>query len=104
MPWILLFLAGLFEIAWAFGLKETDGFTRLLPTLGTLVALLLSVGLLGLAARSLPLSTAYVVWTGIGALGTVIGGILLGTEPVNFARLLCLALIVTGVLGLKFSA
>ena len=104
MPWILLFLAGLFEIAWAFGLKETDGFTRLLPTLGTLVALLLSVGLLGLAARSLPLSTAYVVWTGIGALGTVIGGILLGTESVNFARLLCLALIVTGVLGLKFSA
>ena len=103
MPWILLFLAGLFEIAWAFGLKETHGFTRLLPTLGTLVALLLSVGLLGLAARSLPLSTAYIVWTGIGAVGTVIGGILLGTEPVNMARLLCLALILIGMLGLKFS-
>ena len=70
---------------------------------GTLVALLLSVGLLGLAARSLPLSTAYIVWTGIGALGTVIGGILLGTEPVNMARLLCLALILIGMLGLKFS-
>ena len=104
MPWILLLLAGLFEIVWAFGLKETHGFTRLLPTLGTLVALLLSVGLLGLATRSLPLSTAYVVWTGIGALGAIIGGILLGTETLNFTRLLCLALILSGVLGLKFSS
>lgn len=103
MPWILLLIAGLFEIVWAVGLKYTDGFTRLWPTLGTFVALFISVSFLAAATRSLPISTAYAVWTGVGALGTaLVGSILLG-DPVTFPRFLCMGLIAAGVIGLKFT-
>jgi quaternary ammonium compound-resistance protein SugE len=99
--WILLLLAGLFEIVWAVGLKSTDGFTRFWPAAGTLAALVVSVGLLGLAARSLPIGTAYAVWTGVGAAGVVLCGILFLGEPATAMRLVCVALIVGGVIGLK---
>lgn len=101
MAWILLFLAGLFETAWAIGLKYTDGFTRLWPTVGTVLAMVISVGLLGLAVKSLPMGTAYAIWTGIGAAGTVILGIFLFGEPATAARLGCVGLILAGVVGLK---
>ena len=101
MPWILLTLAGLFEIGWAIGLKYTDGFTRPLPTVLTAGSMLVSIVLLGLAVKTLPMGTAYAVWTGIG---TVILGIVLFAEPVTAMRLGCIALIVTGILGLKFVA
>ena len=103
MPWLLLFIAGLFEIAWALGLKYTDGFTRFWPTVGTVLALILSVGLLGLAAKSLPIGTAYAVWTGIGAVGTVLLGILLLGDPATPLRLACVGLIITGIIGLKMA-
>ncbi len=103
MSWVILIVAGLFEIAWAVGLKYTEGFTRLWPTLGTLAALVVSVWLLGLAAKTLPIGTAYAVWTGIGAVGTVLCGILLLGEPATTARLLCLGLIVAGIVGLKLT-
>ena len=101
---MLLFLAALCEIAWAIGLKYTDGFTRLWPTVGTVAALILSVALLGLAAKTLPIGTAYAVWTGIGAAGTLICGIICLGEPATAARLACVGLIVAGVVGLKFTA
>jgi len=101
MPWILLILAGLFEIAWAVGLKFTDGFTRLWPTVGTVAALVISVGLLGFAAKSLPIGTAYAVWTGIGAAGTVLCGIIFLGDPATALRLTCVGLILIGVIGLK---
>lgn len=101
MPWLLLLVAGLLEVAWAIGLKYTEGFTRLWPTVGTVAAMVASVGLLGLAMRSLPVGTAYAVWTGIGAVGTVILGIALFGEPSSAARLACVALIVAGIIGLK---
>ena len=101
MPWIILIIASLFEIAWSVGLKFTDGFTRLWPTLGTLAALLISVGLLGLAAKSLPLGTAYAVWTGIGAAGTAICGIVLFGDHATAMRLGCVGLILAGAIGLK---
>lgn len=104
MSWFLLFIAGLFEIAWAIGLKYTDGFSRLWPSVGTLAAMAVSVLLLGLAMRELPVGTAYAVWTGIGAVGTVILGIVLFNDPTNAARLLCVALIVAGILGLKLTS
>ena len=104
MPWILLTLAGLFEIGWAIGLKYTDGFTRPLPTLLTAGSMLVSIVLLGLAVKTLPMGTAYAIWTGIGTVGTVILGIVLFAEPVTAMRLGCIALIVTGILGLKFVA
>ena len=103
MPWLLLVIAGLFEIAWALGLKYTDGFTRFWPTVGTVLALIVSVGLLGLAAKSLPIGTAYAVWTGIGAVGTVLLGILLLGDPATPLRLACLGLILTGIIGLKMA-
>lgn len=103
MAWILLVAAGLFEIAWAVGLKFTDGFTRLWPTLGTIAALVISFVLLGIAAKSLPIGTAYAVWTGIGAVGTVICGIILLGDPATPLRLACLGLIILGILGLKFA-
>lgn len=103
MPWVLLVVAGLFEIAWAVGLKFSDGFTRFWPSLGTVLALAASVALLGMAAKSLPMGTAYAVWTGIGAVGAVICGICLFGDPVSPMRLICLGLIILGVLGLKFS-
>ena len=104
MPWILLFVAGLFEIGWAIGLKYTHGFTRLWPSVGTALSMLVSVVLLGLAMRDLPVGTAYAVWTGIGAVGTVILGIALFNDPANAARLVCVGLIVTGILGLKLTS
>lgn len=103
MGWGILLLAGLLEIGWAVGLKYTDGFTRLWPTLGTAVALIGSMALLGVALRTLPIGTAYAVWTGIGAVGTAILGILLFGEPANALRLVCLALIVGGIAGLKLT-
>ena len=102
MSCIILAIAGLFEIGWAIGLKYTQGFTRLWPTLGTVGAMVISVGLLGVAMRELPVGTAYAVWTGIGAVGTVILGIVLFGDPANAPRLVCVGLIVAGILGLKF--
>ena len=104
MPWILLLVAGLFEIGWAIGLKYTHGFTRLWPSVGTALSMLVSVVLLGLAMRDLPVGTAYAVWTGIGAVGTVILGIALFNDPANAARLVCVGLIVAGILGLKLTS
>lgn len=101
MAWGLLVLAGLFEIGWAIGLKYTAGFTRLWPTIGTVGAMAVSVALLGLAMQSLPVGTAYAVWTGIGTIGTVMLGILLFGDPATAARLGCIGLIASGILGLK---
>jgi quaternary ammonium compound-resistance protein SugE len=101
MAWIYLSVAGLFEIAWAIGLKYTDGFTRLLPSLWTVASMILSIVLLGLALRTLPVGTAYAVWTGIGAIGTAALGIYLFGEPATVARLLCIGLILAGIVGLK---
>ncbi|MBX9757001.1 MAG: quaternary ammonium compound efflux SMR transporter SugE [Pseudomonadaceae bacterium] len=103
MAWIILFFAGLFEVCWAVGLKYTEGFTRPLPTALTVAAMLISLGLLGLAMKELPLGTAYAIWTGIGAVGTVIAGIFLFGESMALIRLLSVALIVCGLLGLKLS-
>ena len=101
MSWIVLLVAGLLEIVWAVGLKYTDGFTKLVPTTITVGAMIFSVALLGLAVRTLPLGTAYAVWTGIGTVGTVIFGIVMLGEPANIVRLGCIALIVIGIVGLK---
>lgn len=104
MAWVILFVAGLFEVAWAVGLKYSAGFTKLGPSLFTIVTLALSMFLLGWAVRTLPLGTAYTVWTGIGAIGTVVLGIWLFNEPLTPVRLGCIALIMVGILGLKISA
>ena len=104
MPWILLALAGLFEIGWAIGLKYTDGFTRPLPTAGTAASMIISVALLGLALKSLPVGTAYAVWTGIGTIGTALLGIWLFSEPATAARLACIGMIAVGIVGLKLFA
>lgn len=104
MSWIILVLAGLFEIGWAIGLKYTEGFTRLWPSVGTVAAMAISVGLLGIAMRSLPVGTAYAIWVGIGAVGTVILGIVLMGDPANPGRLISLALIVAGIVGLKLAS
>jgi quaternary ammonium compound-resistance protein SugE len=101
MHWTLLFLAAAFEIAWAAGLKTTDGFTRLWPSVGVTTAMIASMVLLAVAARGLPIGTAYAVWTGIGAAGTFIAGIFLFNESASPARLVCLTLIVAGVIGLR---
>ena len=103
MPWIYLLLAGLFEIGWAIGLKYTEGFTRLWPTVGTVAAMTVSIVLLALAVKTLPIGTAYAVWTGIGAVGAVILGIVLFGDPATPARLLCVALIFAGIIGLKLT-
>lgn len=102
MAWIYLFFAGLLEIGWAIGLKYTDGFTRLVPTLLTGLSMLLSLWLLGLALRTLPLGTGYAIWTGIGTVGTAILGIVLFAEPATAARLISIGLIVAGIAGLRF--
>ncbi|WP_065260419.1 quaternary ammonium compound efflux SMR transporter SugE [Pseudomonas bananamidigenes] len=104
MSWIILFFAGLFEVGWAVGLKYTDGFSRPLPTALTVAAMAISVGLLGLAMKELPLGTAYAIWTGVGAVGTVIAGIILFGESMALIRLVSVALIITGLIGLKVSA
>jgi len=101
MAWVFLFLAGLFEIGWAMGLKQTEGFTRFVPSLLTVVIMVLSIGLLGIALKTLPLGTAYAIWTGIGTVGTVIAGMMIHGEPVSALRLGCVVLIVTGIAGLK---
>jgi quaternary ammonium compound-resistance protein SugE len=101
MNWILLVIAGLLEVGWAIGLKYTHGFTRLWPSVWTVVAMVVSIVLLGVAMRSLPAGTAYAVWTGIGTMGTVILGIVLLGEPATAGRVICIALILVGVVGLK---
>jgi quaternary ammonium compound-resistance protein SugE len=101
MAWLYLFVAGLFEVGWAIGLKYTEGFTRLVPSLLTILAMILSLALLGLALKTLPVGTAYAVWTGIGAVGTAALGIYLFGEPATAARLASIGLIVAGIVGLK---
>ena len=103
MKWFILVVAGLFEVGWAVGLKYTDGFTRLWPTVGTALSMLVSLGLLGIAMKSLPVGTAYAVWVGVGAVGTAILGIVLLGESANPTRLLSLGLIVAGIVGLKLA-
>jgi quaternary ammonium compound-resistance protein SugE len=104
MAWTILFIAGLFEVGWAIGLKYAEGFTRLVPSAITLVSMLVSIVLLGLALRALPVGTAYAVWTGIGAVGTAALGIWLFDEPATAARLASIGLIVAGIVGLKLAA
>ena len=103
MSWIILFFAGLFEVGWAVGLKYTDGFSKLWPTVWTLASMIVSLGLLGVAMKSLPVGTAYAVWVGVGAVGTAILGIVLLGEPANPGRLISLGLIVAGIIGLKLA-
>ena len=103
MSWLILLLAGLFEVAWAIGLKYTDGFTRPLPTLLTVSAIIISLALLSLAMKGLPLGTAYAVWTGIGAIGTLIAGVILFGESITLLRMASAALIICGLIGLKIS-
>ncbi|MRG54120.1 quaternary ammonium compound-resistance protein SugE [Phyllobacterium sp. YR620] len=104
MAWIILVAAGLFEIGWAIGLKYTDGFTRLTPSILTAGSMVISVVLLGLALRDLPVGSAYAVWTGIGTVGTALLGMYLFAEPATVVRLVCIGLIVAGIGGLKFLA
>ena len=104
MAWAYLFIAGLFEVSWAVALKYTQGFTRLIPSLVTVLGMALSLGFLGLALKSLPIGTAYAVWTGIGAVGTAALGIYLFAEPATAARLACILLIIAGIAGLKLAA
>ena len=103
MAWALLVLAGLFEVVWAIGLKYTEGFSRLWPSIGTISGMVVSFWLLATAMKTLPAGTAYSIWVGIGAVGTVILGIVLFHEAVNFGRLLSVTLIILGVIGLKLS-
>ena len=104
MSWIILFFAGLFEVGWAVGLKYTDGFSKPLPTALTIAAMAVSLGLLGLAMKELPLGTAYAIWTGVGAVGTVISWSVLFGESMALFRLASVALIICGLVGLKISA
>jgi quaternary ammonium compound-resistance protein SugE len=104
MAWTYLVFAGLFEIGWAIGLKYTDGFTRPIPTVLTAASMVISVLLLGLALKTLPVGTGYAVWTGIGTVGTAVLGIYLLGEPATAMRLACIGLIVAGILGLKLAA
>ena len=104
MPWAILVLAGLFEVGWAIGLKYTEGFTRLWPTVGTVAAMAISLGLLGVAMKSLPVGTAYAIWVGVGAVGTAILGIVLLGEPANAGRMISLGLIIAGIVGLKLAS
>ena len=104
MDWIILVIAGLFEVGWAIGLKYTEGFTRLFPTAATIVSMLISVWLLAISVKSLPVGTAYAVWVGVGAVGTAVLGILLFGEPANTGRLISIALIIAGIVGLKLAA
>lgn len=101
MPWLVLLAAGLFEVGWAVGLKYTEGFTRLWPSVWTVGSMIVSLWLLGVALKSLPLGTAYAVWTGVGTVGTALLGIALFAEPATALRLGCIALIVAGIAGLK---
>ena len=104
MNWVILIVAGVFETGWAIGLKYTEGFTRLWPTVWTVLSMIVSLWLLGIAVKSLPIGTAYGVWVGVGAVGTLVLGIVLLGEPVNFPRMLSAGLIIAGIVGLKLSA
>ncbi len=104
MPWLLLVVAGLFEVAWAIGLKYTEGFTRFWPSVLTVAAMVVSIVLLGVAMKSLPVGTSYAVWVGVGAVGTAILGMVLFGEPASLGRLVSLALIVAGIIGLKLAS
>jgi len=104
MAWIYLLLAGLLEIGWAIGLKYTEGFTKLVPTVLTVASMVVSIALLGLAVKTLPIGTGYAIWTGIGAVGTAILGIALLGEPATAARIASIALIVAGIIGLKLAS
>jgi quaternary ammonium compound-resistance protein SugE len=103
MAWFYLLIAGLFEVGWAIGLKYTEGFSRLWPSAGTIAAMIVSLGFLGLALKTLPVGTAYAIWTGVGAVGTALLGIYLFAEPANAMRLACIGLIVSGIVGLKLA-
>jgi quaternary ammonium compound-resistance protein SugE len=104
MTWVILVIAGLFETAWAIGLKYTDGFSRFWPSFWTIIAMVISVWLLGLSVKNLPVGTAYAIWVGIGAVGTVILGIWLFNEPVSPLRIISLLLLVAGIIGLKLAS
>ena len=104
MAWVILVLAGLFETGWAIGLKFTEGFTKLWPTIWTILAMIVSLWLLGIAIKSLPVGTAYSIWVGVGAVGTVILGIVLLGEPANAGRLISIAFIIAGIIGLKLAS
>ena len=104
MPWVYLFIAGVFEVVWAIGLKYTEGFSKLLPSVGTLVAMVVSFFFLSQALKTIPVGTGYAVWTGIGAVGTATLGIVLFNEPRDIARVLCILLIVAGIVGLKLTS
>lgn len=103
MNWFILVIAGLFEVGWAIGLKYTEGFTRFWPSVGTILAIIISMGLLGIAMKSLPVGTAYAVWVGIGIVGSAILGIILFQESANALRIISLGVIIMGVVGLKLS-
>jgi quaternary ammonium compound-resistance protein SugE len=103
MVWIILVIAGLFEVGWVIGLKYTDGFTRLWPSVWTVLAMIISLWLLGIAVKSLPVGTAYAIWVGVGAVGTVVLGIVLFGEPADAARLISIGLIIVGIVGLKLA-
>lgn len=103
MVWVVLLLAGLFEVGWAIGLKYTEGFTRFWPGFWTVLSMVISIWLLGMAMKSLPMGTAYSIWVGIGAVGAVLSGIILFGEAANLARLISVALIIIGVVGLKLA-
>lgn len=104
MSWLILVIAGLFEIGWAIGLKYTQGFSRLWPSVGTIAAMVVSIALLGWSMRTLPVGTAYAVWTGIGAVGTVVLGVIIFNDAVNPLRVISIALIVAGIVGLKVAS
>jgi len=104
MAWLILVVAGLFEIGWAIGLKYTEGFTKLWPSVGTIISMVISMGLLGVAMKSLPVGTSYAIWVGVGAVGTAILGIVLLGESANLGRLISLGLIVAGIIGLKLAS
>lgn len=103
MAWVILILAGLLEVGWAIGLKYTEGFTRLWPSIGTILAMVVSIWLLSIAMKTLPVGTAYGVWVGVGAVGTVLLGIVLFDEPASVARLVSVTLIIAGIVGLKLA-
>ncbi|PZP11623.1 MAG: quaternary ammonium compound-resistance protein SugE [Aliarcobacter butzleri] len=103
MSWGILVLAGIFEIFWAIGLKYTDGFTKLIPSLFTIIAMLVSFWLLSISLKTLPLGTAYAVWVGIGTIGTVIAGIMLFGDSINIIRIISIAFIILGIIGLKIT-
>lgn len=103
MAWVYLFIAGIFEIVWAVGLKYSDGFTKLWPSIGTVIGMVISVYFLAIAIKELPIGTAYAIWTGIGAVGTAIAGIILFNDSATVAKIVCILLIVSGIIGLKLS-